>query len=159
MDDSGNYVFGIATPSAKDATGQLIPTHFEVNGQTLVQVVRIQGAENPVEFPIVADPWLGVDLYESVWVTYVSSGYIVNATPSTWGRIWVGPATWGAHVDEVKSKAGLWNASIENQLLCHLLGFPLSLPTYNLESWRPNVHYATSLAKYRCNPGPGADPY
>jgi hypothetical protein len=156
LDDNGDFVFGIAAPWAKDANGQVIPTHFEANGQTLVQVVQLHEAESPVEFPIVADPWMGIDLYSSVYVTFVPSGYVVNATPSTWGKTWVGPATWGAHVSEVKSKAGRWNASIENQLLCHLLGFPLSLPTYNLESWRPNVHYATSLVKYRCNPGPDA---
>lgn len=156
LDRDGKFVFGIAPPWARDANGQTVPTRFLANGKRLIQLVKVDEAEGPVQFPVIADPWLGIDLYSSVWLTFPPSGYVVHATPSTWGKIWVGSLTWSAHVNEVKSKAGLWNASIENQLLCHLLGFPLSLPTYDLESWRPNVDYATSLVKYQCNPGPGA---
>jgi len=41
-------------------------------------------------------------------------------------------------------------------MYCHLLGFPRSLPTYDLESWRPDVYYVTSLAQYGCNPYDGS---
>ena len=152
---NGEFVFGIAAPWAKDSAGLEIPTWFEIEGKSLTQVV--DHASGDYSYPVVADPWLGKDLYSKVYVSYKSQGYVVNATPSTWGKTFVGVATWGSHIAEVKSKANnKWNASIENQMKCHLLGFPLSLPEYNLESWRPNVHYVTSLAKHKCNPGSDA---
>lgn len=158
FNSDGEFVFGVASPWATDSRGIRIPTWFEIEGKSIVQVVDHTSGD--YSYPIAADPWLGKDLYSKVYVTYTPQGYVVNATPSTWGKSFVGIATWSSHIEEVKSKANYkWNPSIENQMKCHLLGFPLSLPEYNLESWRPNVNYSESLVKYRCNPGVGADAY
>lgn len=48
----------IGAPWAKDATGKQVPTHYEVHGNTLVQVV---GFTSNTAFPVVADPtyWWG----------------------------------------------------------------------------------------------------
>jgi hypothetical protein len=92
-----------------------------------------------------------------VTVSTNSSGYTINATPSAWGVGFSGVATWPSHRDEVKSTSSRTvNDSQVNQLYCHLLGTPLGLPVYNLESWRPNVNPTVSLAKYKCNPGAGS---
>ncbi|WP_229663196.1 DUF2599 domain-containing protein [Microbacterium album] len=84
----------------------------------------------------------------------------MNVTPRAWGQTWAGPATWFAHVDEVKSKLGSnswrWTDTIQEQFYCHIAGLPASLPQYNLESWRPLVNWAQSLVQYRCNPYDGA---
>jgi hypothetical protein len=43
---------------ATDANGDPVPTHFEVEGTTLVQVVEHRAAG--VAYPVVADPWWGL---------------------------------------------------------------------------------------------------
>ncbi|MEU2790781.1 hypothetical protein [Streptomyces sp. NPDC007100] len=53
---NGTFLGGFATPWAKDATGKPVPTSYRVDGNTLVQTVRIADS---TAFPVVADPkWL-----------------------------------------------------------------------------------------------------
>lgn len=57
-DDEGNLSLVVAAPWAKDANGDPVATHFEVNGNVLTQVVDFTSATS---FPVVADPsvtWL-----------------------------------------------------------------------------------------------------
>ncbi|WP_241703482.1 hypothetical protein [Leifsonia shinshuensis] len=54
-------VFGDAW--AKDANGDPVPTHYEVNGNTLTQVVE---TTEKTAFPVVADPSTGVYSYNCV---------------------------------------------------------------------------------------------
>ena len=49
-----DVIAAVLPPWAKDATGASVPTHFEVNGNVLVQVVDFSAAG--VVFPVVADP-------------------------------------------------------------------------------------------------------
>lgn len=50
----------IATPWATDATGKSVPTHFEIRGGSVVQVIDV---DETTAFPVVADPdvwwWIG----------------------------------------------------------------------------------------------------
>lgn len=154
----GEFIGGVAPAWAVDANGASVPTTYQVEGSTLTQLVNHDAAQ--FTYPIVADPWLGQDLYYNPYVTFPSQGYKINVTPRVWGQTWAGPATWFAHVDEVKSKLGgsawRWTNTIQEQFYCHIAGLPMSLPQYNLESWRPLVNWAQSLASYRCNPYDGA---
>ncbi|PDO09944.1 MAG: hypothetical protein BLM47_09880 [Candidatus Reconcilbacillus cellulovorans] len=59
-----------------------------------------------MKFPIIADPWMGIDLYSSVTITFQPAGFVVKCYTLDLGKVWVGVATWGFHVSEVKSKAG-----------------------------------------------------
>ncbi|WP_411130256.1 hypothetical protein [Streptomyces sp. x-19] len=53
---NGTFLGGFAAPWAKDANGNPVPTSYRVDGNTLVQTVRIA---NTTAFPVVADPkWL-----------------------------------------------------------------------------------------------------
>ncbi|MFI9230914.1 hypothetical protein [Streptomyces rimosus] len=53
---NGTFLGGFATPWAKDANGNPVPTSFRVDGTTLVQSVR---TTDSTAFPVVADPkWL-----------------------------------------------------------------------------------------------------
>lgn len=55
-DRDGKLIGGFTPPWAKDSNGADIPTRYEVvDGQTLVQVVDHQAAQN-VAYPVVADP-------------------------------------------------------------------------------------------------------
>jgi len=152
--ESGEFIAGIAPAWAKDANGISVPTHYEIDGKTLIQVV--EHSSSNFAYPIVADPWLGIALYGAISLNYYSYGYKINLTPTSWGIANSGAAQWWAHVDEIKSRLGgnawRWTNSIQEQLYCHLAGLPASLPQYNLESWRPTVNWATSLVSYQCNP-------
>lgn len=148
----GEFLGGVAPAWAIDANGIPVATHYTVSGTEITQVV--DHTSSAIQYPVVADPWLGVDLYYTPWVSFVSKGYKINVTPRAWGVANAGLATWWAHRDEVKTKLGgsvwRWTNSIQEQFYCHIAGLPLSLPTYNMESWRPTMNWATQ-APYNCN--------
>ncbi|WP_426323005.1 DUF2599 domain-containing protein [Microbacterium sp. E-13] len=112
-----------------------------------------------VQYPVVADPWLGRALYYQPSVKRVSRGYIVSVVPTQFGGTMSTPVNlymWWAHADEVKNKLGsnrgLWNAKIQEQLYCHIAGYPVSArPSYDMESWYPFMYWE-ALAVYKCNP-------
>ena len=52
VSNDNGFVGGIEAPWAIDAAGQALPTHYEISGSTLSQVVDTTGAV----FPVVADP-------------------------------------------------------------------------------------------------------
>jgi hypothetical protein len=116
-------------------------------------------AQSDISYPVYADPWLGVNLYDSVSVSYHSSGWIANATPSFWGHQHMNStAVAWAHRDEIRTRTGLassWNDSMSEQTYCHVMGYPASLPEFNMESWRPYVRWEESLTRYQCNPYDG----
>lgn len=148
-----------AEPWAKDANSKAIPTRYVIDGTKLTQIIdhRADG----IAYPVVADPWFGIDLYYSPYVSFVSQGYKINVTPTNWGTNInnTGIETWWAHRDEVKTKLGgnawRWTNSIQEQFYCHIRGIPASLPEYNMESWRPTINWLESLTRYRCNPYDG----
>ncbi|WP_460802739.1 DUF2599 domain-containing protein [Microbacterium sp. GXF6406] len=142
----GSFSGGLATPWARDSKGNDVPTHFEVNDSNVVsQYVDLSNVATDA-YPVVADPWLGAELYGGVSVTNTSQGFIVTTKPSAWGRLYQGVGNigmWWAHADEVKNKMpnpGNWNLSLQEQLYCHIAGWPVSEnPNYDLESWKPQV--------------------
>lgn len=70
VDDATGEVLGtFAAPWAKDATGKDVPTHYELNGQTLTQVVD---HDSSFSFPVVADPTY------TTHVSYLSKAQVVN---------------------------------------------------------------------------------
>lgn len=52
VSDADGFLGGIEAPWAVDAAGQSLPTHYEISGSTLTQIVDTRGAA----FPVVADP-------------------------------------------------------------------------------------------------------
>ncbi len=68
-DASGEVLGGFAAPWAKDATGEDVPTHYELNGQTLTQVVDHNSS---FAYPVVADP-----TYQT-YVSYLTKAQVVN---------------------------------------------------------------------------------
>ncbi|WP_180987252.1 DUF2599 domain-containing protein [Arthrobacter sp. AFG20] len=156
---NGEFLAGVGAPWAKDATGKAIRTNYEVRGNSIVQVVD-HGPGKNLAYPLVADPWFGIDLYNQPWVQFVSQGYKITVVPTSWGTTYRSIDTWWAHRDEIKTKLGSqswrWTNSIQEQLYCHIYGWPASYPEYNLESWRPTINWAESLSRYQCNPYDGA---
>ena len=157
VDLQGKLLAGISAPWAKDSSGEAVETFFEIKAGKLIQHV-LHNSKN-YTYPIVADPWFGIDLYNKPTVTFHAKSYRINVTPTAWGTANTGIATWFAHRDEVKTKLGTnawrWTNTIQEQFYCHIAGVPFSLPEYNLESWQPLVNWATSLTAYQCNPDKG----
>lgn len=154
---NGSLLAGVAAPWAKDSQGRSVETWFEFADGVLTQ--HVAHSAHGYAYPIVADPWLGIDLYNKPYVTFETKGYRINVKPTSWGSAWVGIGTWFAHRDEVVTKLGTqawrWTATIQEQFYCHLAGYPLGLPEYNMESWSPLVPWQTSLTSYQCNPDKG----
>lgn len=81
----GSYRAEVATPWAKDANGHTVPTHYEVHGSTLTQIVEFDAE---TAFPVVADPSVITTTYtysradvERMWNTYQFYGTICNVIP------------------------------------------------------------------------------
>ena len=56
-DEAGGMIATIAAPWAVDAEGRELPTHYRVEGDTIIQVIETEGAT----YPVVADPYIDRD--------------------------------------------------------------------------------------------------
>lgn len=170
---SGKFVAAVAAPWAKDAQGRDVPTHYEVDGSTITQVVEHQKSD--FTYPIVADPWLGTNLFSSIYLaswTYAAQP-VVNLNLSPWGwLVYTGiaqgglPLSFGAGQaildtagwDEAWSKGGSIRAALDKpsqrqQFSCHALG-AIAAGEWNLEKGRPNRlngNWGAGVAMHHCN--------
>ena len=166
LDKNGKIISAVSKPWAVDAQGTPVETAYVVQGNELIQV--ISHTSQDYKYPIVADPWMGIDLIDKVWVEDKPEGYVVNVDPTPWGRMVTGSGTEDAHVDELKSKLGddAWrvddhDGTIREQYLCHVKGnIPAELGTYNLESWWESKPWADQLnLNDQCNVGAKSEKY
>lgn len=170
---NGKFVGAVAPAWAKDAKGRDVPSHFEVSGTTITQVVDHQSGA--FSYPIVADPWLGINLFSSVYLapwTYLSQP-VVNLNLSSWGwLVYSGVAQGGlpagfalgqaildtAGWDEAWGKGGAIRSALDKpsqrqQFSCHALG-ALAAGEWNLEKGRPNRlngNWGAGVAVHHCN--------
>lgn len=149
-DQAGEFLGGMQPPWAKDVNGNDVDTHYRLEQGAVVQVVEQVSAQ---QYPVVADPWLGIALIDKVtksWVSY--KGYRYHVYPSWWGR---GGAGWGARWaawSEAKSKGVPQTGTLQNQFYCHYDYRPVTTfkGSWNLESYSPNMGYAWFVA-HVCN--------
>lgn len=154
--NDGSFVGGIAAPWAIDANGIEVPTHFEVQGAKVVQVVDHRGAN--YAYPIVADPWLGKALItKTKWDKKILRVYPTSwAVCKHWYSVCAGTGARWAAWDEVKAKTPGTRentTSMRDQLYCHFDVVRFVAPnkvSWNLDEGRPSVSYATML-KRQCN--------
>jgi hypothetical protein len=83
---------GLAAPWAKDNQGRNVATHYELRRDAVVQVVAHHGAA----YPVVADPWLFIDLIQSATWAPDEQGFTLMVTPTTWARANAGSYPVGA---------------------------------------------------------------
>ncbi|WP_345763314.1 hypothetical protein [Diaminobutyricibacter sp. McL0608] len=79
LDCLDNVVAVVSAPWAKDAHGKAVPTHYEIDGTTLTQVVEHMTSAG-VAYPVVADPsmiwfWWGAAAKYSKAETKTIAGY------------------------------------------------------------------------------------
>lgn len=150
VDANSQTVAMVAAPWARDANGQAIKTYFTTDGQTLTQYVEhnVTG----VAYPVTADPWFGVRLIDYVrW-----NGGTLQVYPTTFGRYWAGyAARWTAWDEVVKKAPGANRQNMADQFYCRwdfVRYRAPNKPSWNLDSWRPNVGYWQTV-RDRCNAG------
>lgn len=146
---NGKYIGGIAPAWSRDARGAEVPTHYELSGSNLTQIVDHQAID--YAYPIVADPWLGLELIDrTAWQSKT-----LQVFPTLWGRLADTASRWAAW-DEVISKTpgNKENTpSMRDQLYCHVDFVRKVDPfktSWNLDLDRPYVDYFT-LFLNKCN--------
>jgi hypothetical protein len=160
FDSRGDLKGGFASPWAKDSKGLWLPTRYEVRGASVVQVVDHSGAA----YPVVADPYLGINLISSAsWVLRSPDGWTLQVAPTGWARIQAGGyvpgvAGWNELYSRYKKVGRGIKVNLDgmrDQWICHQQVVALRAPnraTWNLDEWRPNVSYAQTVNSF-CNPG------
>lgn len=167
FNDGDEMVGGIAPAWAKDALGNNVLTHYEIDGAVLTQVVEHRGGPT---YPVTADPWLGVNLFGHVFKDTYKNQPRVNAKLSPWG--WtvytgVGSPLAAAQGQIALNSYGLAEVlsrgqdirdafsgkeSMFQQFQCHALG-ALAAGDGNLERVRPTltVTWAKNVLTHHCN--------
>lgn len=157
-DDAGEWLGGVASPWAFDADGVSVPTHFEVSGSTLTQVVDHQAGD--FAYPISADPWLGQNLWTWHSIDSYNGAPRVNLRLSAWGVVhqpqpWVLiNAGWPEALDRSAAMRTTLTskATMRQQFDCHAFGSAFA-GDWNLEKSRVNrtVDWTYGVAIHRCN--------
>lgn len=156
INTDGTPALFIAPPWATDSEGASVATHYSVSGDTITQHIMVNA---DTAFPVVADPWAGVDLVGSFTWTWVSgSGWKININPTLWARGYTGNPWWvsvgNAGWSELYNKVGArerprLNESGKGQYVCHM-GFAGFDAQWNLELWKPSKSL-TSWVSTMCN--------
>jgi hypothetical protein len=163
LDSQGSMVGGFAAPWAVDNDGKAIPTHYEIRGNTVVQVV--EHLTNNASYPVVADPWFGVDLISSASWAYDTKnvGWTLRVVPTTWakwqaGGYLPGVAGWNELYSKYKNAGRGIKRNLNgmrDQYICHQQVVAIrapNKPSWNLDEWRADVGYAATV-NASCNPG------
>jgi hypothetical protein len=163
LDSAGHWVAGVSAPWAKDASGAPVPTHFRISGDTLTQIVDHK--DGNFQYPIIADPWLGVALISRVnWTAGDQWGPTAQVYPTRAGRDTVfapyaaNEAAWGEALEK-STRSRLDHNNLHDQFTCHwqVVRFRApNKPSWNLDSKRPDVGLARTVAA-GCNPGGGKE--
>ena len=159
--NDGQLVGGAAAPWARDSAGREIPTRYEVDGRILTQVIEHRNQQG-VRYPVVADPWLGRDLFSRTWTTTYQGDTRYNLRKSLWGQAMHTPTIAGQAIMNVAGWAeavaklhGITSKrSVKQQYECHVGGgYGTLAGDWNLERVRPTrtVHWSYGVLVHRCN--------
>ncbi|PWJ61444.1 uncharacterized protein DUF2599 [Rathayibacter iranicus NCPPB 2253 = VKM Ac-1602] len=141
-------------PWATDARGTAVPTHYEVTGNTLTQVV--DHTSGSFEYPIIADPTQslgGNSFYSNITliIDMATAKNIVSVTPApniVWSRL---PRSTGIPPYDALVPSSYEGNKFHDQLVCHWANAGYAKVPWNLDSWRHDVGYAATVAAL-CNP-------
>lgn len=171
-DAAGSYYASVAPAWAVDANGASVRTHYEIGGHVLTQVIEHSAK---TAFPVVADPWFGIDIWLSVTVNrngpYLGQpvysavmtnhgAFIYHGIPTIGfpggipaGSLIIRTAGWDEWV--TKSPGVASKASLRQQFDCHVsygYGFFGSGFHWDLEKARANyANWNSNPSVHRCN--------
>ncbi|QAV70047.1 hypothetical protein ESZ53_06115 [Salinibacterium sp. UTAS2018] len=157
LDEAGGWLGGVASPWAFDSEGTAVPTHFEVLGSTLTQVVEHQSGD--FVYPISADPYANQNLWGSSSIDFYNGDQRVNLRLSAWGAShqlpWIlidygWPEALGRSA--LMKSVLTSKASMRQQFDCHAFGSAFA-GDWNLEKFRPNrtALWSYGVAIHHCN--------
>ncbi|WP_418907833.1 hypothetical protein [Glutamicibacter endophyticus] len=138
--ENGDLIGGFTPPWAKDANGLEIPTRYEVDGNTLIQVVDHRSAKN-LEYPVVADPAYSRGIIKEVkWERWNNGGWEIRFTVTSVAR-WYQPFNpsyvYKMGLDDLREHhpRSMAKATMAQQWECHVVGLPGTI-NIDLESKR-----------------------
>ncbi|NLC98283.1 MAG: DUF2599 domain-containing protein [Actinomycetales bacterium] len=149
LDENEEFIGAVAPAWAIDANGVPVPTEYVVDGTSVTQVVEHQAHD--VAYPVVADPWLGVNLLAGTWVNrkgpHPDYGTVYSTKLSSWGWTVYAGSTSGplllvggqkilrdAGWKEFKARRQKVNTkTMHQQYLCHV--------QYGYAIWAAGVHW------------------
>ena len=160
--DKNKKFTGAFTPAwALDKNGEKVPTHYEIRGNKLIQVVEHLSLN--VAYPVVADPYYGRRMIRSAyWKKRPQKHgdtwfhYQITVIPSSFGlslqRFYYAKEGWLQLRRKIQNNQWLnYNtASMQAQYYCHI-NFAWFRDEYHLEHWRPHTTWKKMMA-YGCNP-------
>lgn len=152
--DNGEFTGFLLTPWAVDASGNEVATRYEVTGNSVTQIVEHKGMG--YSYPIVADPtqYLGGNsVYSNINLVIDSAAAttIVSVTPApniNWNRM---TRSSGIPPYDALVPSTYEANKYHDQLVCHWVNAGYAKTPWNLDSWRPDVGYAATVAAL-CNP-------
>lgn len=164
-DALGGYLAGILPAWAKDANESSVPTHYEVEGNVITQVVE-HNIDSTIAYPVVADPWLGIDLFRATYYNrvgtyksknttsalmsvYAAAGYYHPASTVVWGEI-MRTAGWSELGTKrtLGIRTGTLYPSIRQQYDCHVV--------YGRAVWLSGLHWDMEHARSNFPGWPGS---
>ena len=151
----GLYLGSIAPAWAKDANGLPVQTNFSIYGLTLVQTVAF---DQDSEFPIVADPWFGLDMIDQAyWSQLWQYSPTLRVFPTLFGRIAdssLQEEAWSETISKTLAyRSRMTSKSLKVQFDCHWIAVRLyspNKPSWNLDYQLPYVDIGTEI-RYGCN--------
>lgn len=163
----GEVEYFIGPAWAVDSQGNLVDTHYEVEGNNLVQVIDYEGDNYPIE----ADPLFCSDTIDnkkttwraptlSVYARTCSKKYITSTWAIGYGMIGffgntrIAKDMWSevTRDSSYKQVQNKYRARIKDQFICHAIN-PTTIwkSSWNLDTNRPDVSLGQTYLK-RCNP-------
>jgi hypothetical protein len=164
-DIDGNAISAVDIPWAKDANGNDVPTHYEIDGLKLTQVVE---PNVDAQYPIVADP-LSITsyFYSSTWtkapgmltlslnpkpLIRLAAPKSILSTKALLASIAICILSWSSIYDKYKKSSNWSNtAGMKKQYECHFYYAFWKPGTYNLEPKRRNASWWDTVFNL-CNP-------
>lgn len=167
LNNDGGFEGVIDAPWAKDANGVSVPTHFEISGNELTQVVEHDGTQ---AYPIVADPYMGLKLFDVIirYIENVGHDYKYSGIPSGpgIGILWGGGGPGQLMGQQIfrnegwaewkKAYPGVTNkATLKQQYDCHVMAGAYGLVftgPYDIERYRSNKpNWLAGIVSHKCN--------
>ena len=158
----GEFLGGLLAPWAKDANGANVATHYEVHGNSVVQV--IDATPSALAYPVVADPYFFIDLIDSwTWQYNAGLGYSDHVHPTAWAtanfyNYAVAEYGWEELVHKDTRHATWLNTplpSMHMQYDCHqmvaVVVWISGHATYDLDTYRQYESLSANM-RHLCNP-------
>lgn len=161
--DGDKSIGGVVPAWASDATGLSVPTWYEFENGVLTQVID---HSREYTYPIVGDPWIGINLFGSLTVDYYTWQPRVDLNLSPWGWAVYTVAPGGLAGQTILNTAGwdeAWSrswtirnalnmTSMRQQFEWHALG-AIAAGTWNLEKSRPTLYtwWGVLVYQHHCN--------